>query len=350
MRPTRLRAIFVVPAIVLLLASGNSRSRAGRAVPDTRRQFPSPPLQCNARTSRSSCARSAPCRPSNPSPSAPASTARSTRFCSPKARIVKPGDLLAQLDPRPYQATLDQAARQEGRRRRHAGQRRVRPGPLRRPRQAAGRLTPEARADPGHRAAGHGQRPRRRRQHRHRPAQPRLHPHHLADRRPGRPAPGRPRQLHPRRRFQHHRHRRPSPRSSRSPLIFTLPQDTLPQVQAAMRRGKLPVIAYTLRRQAQAERGRAAHHGQRHRHGNRHHQAEGAVPQSPTTRCGRVSSSTSALQLDTRKNVPTVPSTAVAARAERALRLRGHARTTRSRCSRSSSRRMTASSPCWQAA
>ena len=28
-------------------------------------------------------------------------------------------------------------------------------------------------------------------------------------------------------------------------LIFTLPQDTLPQVQAAMRRGTLPVIAYT---------------------------------------------------------------------------------------------------------
>ena len=28
-------------------------------------------------------------------------------------------------------------------------------------------------------------------------------------------------------------------------LLFTLPQDTLPQVQAAMRRGKVPVIAYT---------------------------------------------------------------------------------------------------------
>ena len=62
-------------------------------------------------------------------------------------------------------------------------------------------------------------------------------------------------------------------------LLFTLPQDTLPQVQAAMKRGKLPGARLQLGRQDEVERGRATDDGQRHRHEYRHNQAEGRVRQ-----------------------------------------------------------------------
>ena len=62
-------------------------------------------------------------------------------------------------------------------------------------------------------------------------------------------------------------------------LIFTLPQDELPRVQAAMRRGKLPVMAFSSDDKHQTERGRAADPGQQHRQHDGHHQAQGGVRQ-----------------------------------------------------------------------
>ena len=70
--------------------------------PQPRRNRSAPPRSARA-ISASSSTRSAPSRRSPPSPCRRRSTASCCRSGSPKARLVKKGDFLAQIDPRPYE-------------------------------------------------------------------------------------------------------------------------------------------------------------------------------------------------------------------------------------------------------
>ena len=112
-----------------------------------------------------------------------------------EGQMVKKGDFLAQIDPRPYQVALEQA---QGTLAHDQGLLEQAQADLERY-QTLGRQDSIAQQQlddqryPG--AAGHRHRADRPGAGRHREAQPGLLPHRLAGRRAGRPAPGRSRQL-----------------------------------------------------------------------------------------------------------------------------------------------------------
>ena len=107
---------------------------------------------------------------------------------------VKAGDPLFQIDPRPFQAALDQATAAKQRSEAQLVGAAARPRALRQADRLGLPVAPELRPAEGDSRRAEGSDRRRPGRDRHRQAQPRLCRHPRADRRPHRPAPGRSRQ------------------------------------------------------------------------------------------------------------------------------------------------------------
>ncbi len=308
MRPTRPGAIFVVPAIVLLLVSGSGAhaqgtiSAAEPAIPVTTAPAKRQDVPVVVRA---------------------IGTVQANQAVTVRARVdgtldkvfftegqyVKPGDLLAQLDPRPYQAALDQAAAKRAADEamlvsarsdlvRYADLAKLQVESHQKLEQTQATMLQDmanVRGDDASIAT----------------AQLNLDFTHITS-----PISGRVglRQADPGNfiRVADSNATVIVTIDQIQPitLIFTLPQDTLPQVQAAMRRGKLPVIVYTSDDKTKLSEGELL-------------TMDSSIDAGTgTIKLKALFANTDEalwpgqfvnvrLQLDTLKNVPTVPSTAV---------------------------------------
>ena len=209
----------------------------------------------------------------------------------PEGQHVARGDLLAEIDPRPFQVQLAQAEGQLARDQALLANAQVDLTRYRAPRQ--GRRDPEAAA----RHAGGARAPVRRRARdrpradRRREAEPRLQP-----RQPS-PVDG-PDRAPPRRSGQH----RPRDRRGRASrvvtqlqpidVVFPIPEDALPgrAGEAALGRAAQPSTRSTARRDAPRARGYAPHDRQHDRSRDRHRAPEGRVPERRRRRSSRTSS------------------------------------------------------------
>ena len=309
MRPTRPRAIIVVPAIMLLLAA-SGRADAQSTVPAA----PPPAIPVTTATVT---------RQDVPVIVRAIGTVQANQSVTVRARVdgtldkvlftegqtVKPGDVLAQLDPRPYQAALDQAVAKKAADEamlasarsdlmRYADLAKLQVESRQKLEQTQATMLQDmanVRGDDATIAM----------------AQLNLDFTHITS-----PIAGRVglRQADPGNfiRVGDSSTTVIATIAQIQPItvIFTLPQDTLPQVQAALRRGKLPVIAYTSDDKTKLSEGELvtmdstidAATGTIKLKALFTNQDEALWPgQFVNIR----------LKLDTLKNVPTVPSTAV---------------------------------------
>ena len=96
-----------------------------------------------------------------------------------------------------------------------------------------------------------------------------------------------------------------------SMVIFTLPQKNLAEVREAMLRGAGHGAGLRSGQHAPARARRTAADRQSDRPDHQHDPAEGAVCRTTTTGCGRASSCSVRIQVDTRKDAVTIPPPAV---------------------------------------
>ena len=122
-----------------------------------------------------------------------------------QGQMVKEGDVLAEIDPRPYQAALDQALAKKSAGRGDAQERATQPAALHHARQGGFRLAPATRHATGDGRSTHRADQGRSGGDRQRPDRAELHHHPLALDREDRLSPRRSRQHRPCER--HHRHR-----------------------------------------------------------------------------------------------------------------------------------------------
>ena len=204
---------------------------------------------------------------------------------------VKAGDPLFQIDPRPFQAALDQAQAAKERNEAQLVERPARPQSLRHAQQGGLSVAPELRRADGDRARAQGLDRRRRGGDRQCQAQSRLCRHPRALRRPHRHAPGRYRQSRPGgagdQPGQHH------PGEADLRQFHGAAERQRPGARAA---GRRPARRHCPGRRCAGRAG--ARRGLGDRQPDRHHRpARSASRRSsrmPTRGCGRDSSSTSA--------------------------------------------------------
>ena len=174
-----------------------SAARARRRTPKPSRCWSPRPKPA---TCRSTWRGSARCRPPPPSPSSPWSTARCIEVRFKEGQDVHAGDVLARIDPRTYQAALDQAVAKKKQDEATLANARLDVGryaKLAATAYASAQQYDTARSTGGAAGGAGAVRPGADRQ---RPHPALLHHHHLADRRPRRLPPGRCRQHRARRR------------------------------------------------------------------------------------------------------------------------------------------------------
>ena len=206
--------------------------------------------------------------------------------------MVKAGELLVQIDPRPYQAALDQAAGQLKRDRGIARQCQGRSGALQDAAGAEFGVRSDLRHAGGDGGAGRGHRRERPGGTRSRAAQSRLLPHHLA----GEPAWSGLRQVDIGNLMQANATAivvvtQLQPMS----VLFTVPEDSLSNILQRLRSG--PEAGGRCLRPQRHQQDRQRHAGQRRqpdRHHDRHAQAAGDVRQHDNSSCFPISSSTCA--------------------------------------------------------